>query len=403
MLDKARLAATRRSLQQYRHLCGIGRFEQADLVGHGQVPGQGGWHVGGQLGGGIHGANAGWFNAGWRSILQQNQCMTSTPLDKDALRAKYLAERDKRLRPDGNDQYIRLQGAFAHYQDDPYTPRTERAPKADHVTFAFIGGGFGGLCTAARLVEAGVRDVRIIENGGDFGGDSEVIVHEWISDVLPELDPKWPAQVAPTLDANFARLQGQDNQHIKAGAGLFVMAIESGQSAGASAPNIELCPTLNCNHEQSIIFNGNASAAQSMNPCGVSPTLDVSKSGGVMVFDPNQITSKTNRSIPTPELCHTMPATEQAPIIVFPTLTASNDPSRSPQSQEVKNQIEAIFLTQKTIRRIIPVEAERLQGFPDNYTKINDKTADGPRYKALGNSMAVPVMRWIGERINEHK
>ncbi|OYU72342.1 MAG: hypothetical protein CFE32_24030, partial [Alphaproteobacteria bacterium PA3] len=96
--------------------------------------------------------------------------MTSTSLDKDALRAKYLAERDKRLRADGNDQYIRLQGAFAHYLDDPYTPRTERAPKTDHVTFAFIGGGFGGLCTAARLVEAGVRDVRIIEKGGDFGG-----------------------------------------------------------------------------------------------------------------------------------------------------------------------------------------------------------------------------------------
>lgn len=40
------------------------------------------------------------------------------------------------------------------------------------------------------------------------------------------------------------------------------------------------------------------------------------------------------------------------------------------------------------------------QGFPDNYTKINEKTADSPRYKALGNSMAVPVMRWIGERIH---
>ena len=52
------------------------------------------------------------------------------------------------------------------------------------------------------------------------------------------------------------------------------------------------------------------------------------------------------------------------------------------------------------VRRLTPVECERLQGFPDHYTKINDKTADGPRYKALGNSMAVPVMRWIGERID---
>ncbi|MFO1013963.1 MAG: NAD(P)/FAD-dependent oxidoreductase [Caulobacteraceae bacterium] len=92
------------------------------------------------------------------------------PIDKAALKAKYRAERDKRLRPDGNAQYIRIEGAFAHYLDDPYTPVKERAPLTDHVTFAFIGGGFAGLCTGARLVEAGVKDVRIIEKGGDFGG-----------------------------------------------------------------------------------------------------------------------------------------------------------------------------------------------------------------------------------------
>lgn len=50
------------------------------------------------------------------------------------------------------------------------------------------------------------------------------------------------------------------------------------------------------------------------------------------------------------------------------------------------------------VRRLTPVECERLQGFPDNYTNI-PKAADGPRYKALGNSMAVPVMKWLGERI----
>jgi DNA (cytosine-5)-methyltransferase 1 len=51
------------------------------------------------------------------------------------------------------------------------------------------------------------------------------------------------------------------------------------------------------------------------------------------------------------------------------------------------------------VRRITPTECERLQGFPDGYTNIKDKCPDGPRYKALGNSMAVPVMKWIGERI----
>jgi DNA (cytosine-5)-methyltransferase 1 len=51
------------------------------------------------------------------------------------------------------------------------------------------------------------------------------------------------------------------------------------------------------------------------------------------------------------------------------------------------------------VRRLTPNECERLQGFPDGYTNIKDKCPDGPRYKALGNSMAVPVMKWIGERI----
>jgi DNA (cytosine-5)-methyltransferase 1 len=53
------------------------------------------------------------------------------------------------------------------------------------------------------------------------------------------------------------------------------------------------------------------------------------------------------------------------------------------------------------VRRLTPIECERLQGFPDDYTNIKDKCPDGPRYKAMGNSMAVPVMRWIGERINK--
>ena len=51
------------------------------------------------------------------------------------------------------------------------------------------------------------------------------------------------------------------------------------------------------------------------------------------------------------------------------------------------------------VRRLTPLECERLQGFPDNYTKISENSADSNRYKAMGNSMAVPVMKWIGERI----
>lgn len=69
----------------------------------------------------------------------------------------------------------------------------------------------------------------------------------------------------------------------------------------------------------------------------------------------------------------------------------------------IKNQTPAVMHSM-AVRRLTPTECERLQGFPDGYTDIkhNGKpTPDGPRYKALGNSMAVPVMAWIGKRIQE--
>jgi DNA (cytosine-5)-methyltransferase 1 len=58
-----------------------------------------------------------------------------------------------------------------------------------------------------------------------------------------------------------------------------------------------------------------------------------------------------------------------------------------------------VYSQKMAVRRLTPVECERLQGFPDNYTNIKENCPDGPRYKALGNSMAVPVMKWIGNRI----
>jgi DNA (cytosine-5)-methyltransferase 1 len=64
---------------------------------------------------------------------------------------------------------------------------------------------------------------------------------------------------------------------------------------------------------------------------------------------------------------------------------------------------DGVMQTNMAVRRLTPVECERLQGFPDNYTNIKENCPDGPRYKAMGNSMAVPVMRWIGTRINNYK
>jgi len=82
---------------------------------------------------------------------------------------------------------------------------------------------------------------------------------------------------------------------------------------------------------------------------------------------------------------------------VHPTLSASTG---GPASQDW--QAHAAVINEQAVRRLMPVECERLQGFPDGYTAITYRgkpAADGPRYKALGNSMAVPVVRWIGERI----
>ena len=72
-----------------------------------------------------------------------------------------------------------------------------------------------------------------------------------------------------------------------------------------------------------------------------------------------------------------------------------------------ESRAEEIVATKACVRRLTPVEVERLQGFPDNYTRIpyrgnpESECPDGPRYKAIGNSWAVPVVRWIGKRINK--
>ena len=89
----------------------------------------------------------------------------------DAIKAKYFAEREKRLRPDGSDQYRDLTGLFEDFDRDPYAdPAFRRDPVTGDTEVAIIGGGLGGLLAAAHLAQRGITDVRVIDKAGDFGG-----------------------------------------------------------------------------------------------------------------------------------------------------------------------------------------------------------------------------------------
>lgn len=161
------------------------------------------------------------------------------------------------------------------------------------------------------------------------------------------------------------------------------------------------------------------------------------------VFDPNQITSRTNRSVPTPGMSHTLPATSQPPIAfsskdhgadatsdLSPTLRASGhtgshanagpppavafqsqaSPSQSMNPSQIAPTLDIgksdglAVHTPYAVRRLMPVETARLQGFPDDWTAIEYRgkpAADGPQYKSHGNSMAVPVVAWIMRRLTD--
>ena len=98
--------------------------------------------------------------------------MTATlGFDPATLRDRYRAERDKRLRVEGNAQYVEMAGRFAHFLGDPYVAApTPRVALTDEKEVVVIGGGFGGLLAGAKLREAGIDDVRVFEKGGGWGG-----------------------------------------------------------------------------------------------------------------------------------------------------------------------------------------------------------------------------------------
>lgn len=108
-----------------------------------------------------------------RAVTRDMTLPTAEELGFDpvALKRKYLAERDKRLKAEGSAQYQQVKGDFAQFASDPNAhPGFTRDPREVDVEVAVIGGGFGGLITSAKLREAGIARICVIEKGADFGG-----------------------------------------------------------------------------------------------------------------------------------------------------------------------------------------------------------------------------------------
>ena len=184
---------------------------------------------------------------------------------------------------------------------------------------------------------------------------------------------------------------------------------ETGQKAAPTVTQgAPFSRTGNERVECEAIVTGPLTAGMSKGPRGTEGV----ESNHVIAYDTTNITSPTNGSNPKPGDPVFTLASGQHPPLLTPAVTFGIDHDlnaakelmgpliRGPQGAP-RNSI-----SQGTqVRRLTPTECERLQGFPDDYTQIpwRNKAAencpDGPRYKAMGNSMAVPVMRWIGERI----
>lgn len=220
-------------------------------------------------------------------------------------------------------------------------------------------------------------------------------------------------RVASTLDASFARLQGTSSQDCNHGHSHLVFG---GNNTNGS---IEVAQALNAKggsgrsdfESEAIIFDARQSVSQSSVPGPIAGALNTNAEGlAVMVDFRNNTVDEVSQTLQSQNKSYSLNSMPSVLCLqsgdeIAPTLTAPNttksvvDGKRQDGSRQDKH---PIVLQELTLRRITPIEAERLQGFPDNYTLIPFKkknAADGPRYKAIGNSMAVPVMKWIGERI----
>jgi len=212
---------------------------------------------------------------------------------------------------------------------------------------------------------------------------------------------KWPADVAPTLNAAFGNKMGLEDQHALGGAGLFVPDIARTLSARYDgSPCADRAPDViafSCKDYGNDVQTNVTPTMRSMN------SANGRQNGGGQLA----VLTCGDRGLSVDQACGNMAVpvsvSESQSGYIRETVTtqalgcAGGKPGQGYQAIRNAN----------AVRRLTPRECERLQGFPDDYTLIpyRGKPAadcpDGPRYKALGNSMAVPVMHWIGQRIQK--
>ncbi len=237
---------------------------------------------------------------------------------------------------------------------------------------------------------------------------------------------QWPANVASTLNASFGEKLGLENQHIDSGAPLFVMqpipihaqATQykgggsnrnndgKGNGLGIGKPGDPM-NTLDTSSRHAVAYENHGTDSR-IKEISISPTVTARWGTGgnnvplAMGFNTNArpdemnfldeqsntLTASQNSGV----FCDTYNGTIQGDIAATMTADMAGPTHSGPK-----------VMQNMAVRRLTEVECERLQGFPDNYTNIKENCPSGARYKALGNSMAVPVMRWIGERINNYE
>ena len=263
-----------------------------------------------------------------------------------------------------------------------------------------IGYGFSWRVLDAQFFGVAQRRRRVFVVGylGDWRSAAAVLFERESMSGHPAPSRETGQKAAPTVTqgAPFSRT---GNQRVEAEA--IVAQCLTTRTGSAYDPTTETLP---------IAFGAQNSANQGDSvSTEVTPTLDKSKTPAVAIQNATRGASQNGLGITNDGPMYTLDVGSQHAVAIsdpVPTLMARSSRGAA-QTLSPGHQTDGHMVSLgMQVRRLTPKECERLQGFPDNFTQIpwRNKAAedcpDGPRYKAMGNSMAVPVMRWIGERIN---